>query len=370
MPRYLIACDKFKGSLSADAACAAIRRGLEAAGRQDIASLPIADGGEGLTQVLVSACGGSRVETTARDPLGRVVPARYGLLPGGTAVIEMAEASGLWRLKEHERDPWRAGTAGTGDLIRHAAEASQASRILLGLGGSATNDGGTGMATALGVVFHNEDGAPLDSLPEELSLAARLDLSARVPLPPVVVACDVTSPLLGPEGCTQVFGRQKGILPRDFDRHEARLQRLAGLLGAKGEAAALQPGSGAAGGLGFGSLVFLDGALRSGFDLVAEATGLEAAIRQADIVITGEGRLDSQTVRGKGPAGVAALAKRWGKRVVAFAGAVESSAREELETCFGEAIAISPPGAPMSECAAHAETWLAAAVQSWASRTT
>lgn len=370
MPRYLIACDKFKGSLSADAACAALRRGLASAGQHEVRSLPIADGGEGLTEVLVVACGGRWIAATARDPLGREVTARYGVLPDGTAVIEMAEASGLWRLAEGERDPWRASTAGTGDLIRHAVEQSNARRILLGLGGSATNDGGTGLAEALGVTFEDNSGARLRNLPEELTLAVRVGLRGRLPLPPVEVACDVTSPLLGPDGCTRVFGPQKGVSSGDQARHEARLGHLLDLLGPRGHAAAQAPGAGAAGGLGFGSLVFLDGTLSSGFDLVAQATGLEAAVAAADVVITGEGRLDSQTARGKGPAGVASLARRHGKRIVAFAGAIEDAARGELAACFDEAIAISPPGAPMAECMAHAEEWLAAAVAAWVAQVT
>lgn len=364
--RFLIACDKFKGSLTASQAGAAIERGLAQAGQKKVRILPIADGGEGLTRILSEACGGMEVLTTARDPLGRVVPARYGRLPEGTAVIEMAEASGLWRLSEDERDPWRASTAGTGDLIRHAVEVGGARKILLGLGGSATNDGGTGMAAALGVAFFRSDNTATQSVPEELPFVTLVDMSGRLALPPVEVACDVSSPLLGPLGATRMFGPQKGVSPAQLEIQEARLEHLAALLGPRGADLASRPGAGAAGGLGFGSLVFLGATLRSGFDLVAEATGLAQAIQETDMVITGEGRLDAQTLQGKGPAGVADMAHQHGKRVVAFAGAIADEARNSLGRIFEEVIAISPPQSAMTECVARAEEWLEAAAARWA----
>lgn len=351
--RILVASDKFKGTLSGPEACAAIAGGLrDALGDSvELHLCPVADGGEGMARGITEARQGEWMTTTVADPLGRPVRAGYGIINGPAAervaVIEMAEASGLWRVAENERDPWRASTRGTGELIRAAIDQG-ADRILLGIGGSATNDGGTGLAAALGFRFLDSAGAEIPDLPERLGEVATILFPESEP-PPVEVACDVTNPLLGPEGCTRVYGPQKGVSDRDIPRHEARLAHLVSLLGDIGEIAARVPGSGAAGGLGFGCLAFLTASLRPGFPLVAETLGLENAIAGVDLVITGEGRLDHQTLRGKAPAGVATLAKELGKPVAAFAGVIEAGADEVLGERFDFHTAIEADGLSREE---------------------
>lgn len=340
----VVACDKFKGSLSALEACQAIERGL--GDGVTVEQCPIADGGEGFVEAMVTAGGGRRVEAEVRDPLGRPVKAVYGLIESGkglTAVIEMAAASGLWRLQAEERQPKWTSTAGTGDLMRHAIEVSGAKHLLVGLGGSATNDGGAGMASALGVEFFNEDGHSFDPNPVALASLARLEESERIDLPEILVACDVDHPLLGSRGASAVFGPQKGASAEDVDFLETVLNRLVRV--GEGEDQAAVPGAGAAGGLGFGLLRFAGARLVSGFDLVADALGLAGKLAAADLVITGEGSLDEQTLGGKGPAGVARLARSMGKPVVAFAGRALPVAGEAFDAMFD----LSVYGLPVEE---------------------
>ena len=320
MVKILIASDKYKGSLSAAEANRAIAEGLQIAAPStvplSIREAPVADGGEGMAAALCAAYGGEWLTCRVSGALGSPVTAGYGWIPGRKmAVIEMAEASGLWRLADRSNDPWLASTFGTGEMMLHAIERGVES-IILGIGGSATNDGGTGMAQALGFRF-------LDAAGEEMPVPSRLTDVVTIdkpstPLPEISVACDVNNPLLGPSGSTRVYGPQKGIAEADFSRHERRLLHLVQLLDAESEADL--PGSGAAGGLGFGCLALLEARLQPGFALVAEALRLEDEIEWADLVITGEGKIDGQSDMGKAPAGVAAMAKRAGKPVVAFCG--------------------------------------------------
>ncbi|MCU0779472.1 MAG: glycerate kinase [Akkermansiaceae bacterium] len=329
MRHILVACDKFKGSLDAAEACAAIGRGLARRWPDAlIECCPIADGGEGFATALAVPLGGRWITCEARDALDRPIVARY-LLADGTdgplAVMEMAEASGMWRIQPAERDILRAQTFGTGMMIRHAAEVSRAARIVLGIGGSATNDGGAGMAAALGVDLLDAQVAAL--LPHPGALAgrlARVDVTRRIPLPLVTAACDVASPLLGPTGATRVFGPQKGADEATIPVLEQALQALARASG--GEDLAATPGAGAAGGLGFGLLCFADASLVPGFDLLADLTGLVERIAAADLVVTGEGSLDGQSLEGKGPVGIARLAKARGKPVWAFCGSADAAA--------------------------------------------
>jgi glycerate kinase len=371
--RLLVASDKYKGSLSGPEACAAIAAGMrEALGAEsvEIRQLPVADGGEGMARSITEAKGGEWIKERVDDPLGRPVLAGYGLFDDGggpTAVMEMAEASGLWRLSPAERDPWRATTRGTGQLMRRAIE-SGAGRILLGIGGSATNDGGVGLAEALGVAFLDGEGRMVRDLPAGLASVRRIDRTGAIPLPPVIVACDVTNPLLGPDGCTRIYGPQKGVEDTDLGRHEERLRHLVTLAGERGESAAQVSGSGAAGGLGFGCLVFAGASLRPGFALVAEVLGLEPEIAWADVVITGEGRLDAQTLQGKAPAGVADLARRLGKPVVAFAGIVEETAREVLAERFDFFAPLDAGGRSVSESMRQAAALLRATAARHAAR--
>ncbi len=351
--RILVAADKFKGSLTAPEACAALADGLREGFGSSVAitTLPIADGGDGLASTLLAACGGSWVDLKVHDPLGETVASGYALIDGGrTAVIETARASGLALLGEREKDPLRASTFGTGELIRHAL-GTGVSEILLGLGGSATNDGGTGMAEALGFRFEDNRGRPCAGLPLALERASRL-LSPDQPLTcRVTAACDVANPLLGPEGCTRIYGPQKGVAPEDFAVHEERLSRLVALAGERGREAAERPGAGAAGGLGFGALLVLDAELQSGFDLVAERIGLAAAVDEADLVITGEGRIDQQSLQGKGPHGVVRWARRAGKSTAAFCGSLEGPG---LEAEFGPIFEIRDPQQSLAENMARA----------------
>lgn len=312
----LIAVDKFKGSLTAAEAASAIANGLPSSCSVDFC--PIADGGEGFAETIAAALTGHWVTFPSQDALNRELEARYYLTADGLAVMEMAETNGLTQIDPSERNPHFANTFGTGLMIRHAAEESRARKILIGIGGSATNDGGTGAAQALGVRFLDSSNRELKTLPFDLSHLDRIDTAARCPLPPIEVACDVTNPLLGPQGATAVFGPQKGV--QDMPTFEYYLTRLAEK--SSPSKTADLPGAGAAGGLGFGLVQFAGAQLRSGSDIVMEATQLLQRIQNCDIVITGEGSLDSQSLSGKGPAEVALAARKLGKPVVALAGRV------------------------------------------------
>lgn len=361
--RILIACDKFKGSLSAPEACTAIARGLAIVWPAAIIDCcPIADGGEGFATALAGAMSGSHwVEVPAHDALGRAITARYlmaGDRDGPIAIMEMAEASGLWRIAPEDRDILRATTTGTGEMIRHAAGISRASRIILGIGGSATNDGGAGMAAALGVRFRAADGRDLAPAPGVLAESLHhIDISGRIPLPPVIAACDVTSPLLGPEGATRVFGPQKGADAATIPVLEAALDKLARASG--GRADADRARAGAAGGLGFGLLHFAGARLVPGFDLLADLTGIDQRAAAADLIITGEGSLDVQSLAGKGPAGIASLAATHHKPVWAFCGKADAAAR--ASGLFGIIMDLAATGLPVETLMCDAAALLAAA---------
>lgn len=347
--KVLLACDKFKGSLGAVEACEAVRAGLPAGWECDVC--PIADGGEGFIEAMLAASGGERVAAPCHDALGRPILANYGVYGSGgetVAVIEMAAASGLWRIVPGERRPFLSSTFGTGELIRHAVEVSKAGRILVGLGGSATNDGGAGMAEALGIEYFDEAGRSLLGDPGDLLSLHSIRETGRIALPAIVAACDVDHPLTGPRGASAIFGPQKGAEPDDIEALDAALTLLAEVSGAREMAA--RPGSGAAGGLGFGLLRFAGATLVPGFDLVGEALKLSERIAAADLVITGEGSLDAQTLGGKGPAGVAALARAAGVPVVAVAGRVEDCAAG----LFDAALSLESFGLPVAESISRA----------------
>ena len=359
--KVLIAPDKFKGSLTAAQAARAIRRGVERAlTAARCRELPIADGGEGAAEVLCGALGGEWITTAAHDGLGRPVEAGYASLPGAVAAINMSEASGLWRLAPGERDPLRASTAGTGELMAHARTRG-ARTILVGLGGSATNDGGIGMAAALGWRFMDRHGNALPPLPLHLPEVERILPPSQEPLPVVTSMVDVGNPLLGKRGATYVYGPQKGADAAALFFLEAGLTHLADVarrdLGRDYRDVA---GAGAAGGLGFGLLAFCGAEIRSGFDTVAGAVGLDAAVAGSDLVITGEGCLDRQTLEGKGPAGVASLARRFGKPVFAFGGAAPEP--DVLRWIFDGVFAIKDGTVSTERAMREAETLLEARV--------
>ena len=330
--RILVAPDKFKGSLSAREVAESIAAGLrDVLPDAIIETIPVADGGEGTAEVIRDACGGEWVTCEAHDALGRAITARYVWLPDRRlAVMEMSEAAGLGRIAPDERDPFRANTYGVGEMLLDAAQRG-AREIIVGLGGSATNDGGFGMARALGFRFLadqrqrriNRAGFRFGNLTRivrtNVTWPARIKFKRLFPR--IIGAADVRNPLLGARGATRTFGPQKGAAPDQLEVLEEALARLADVvardLGCDFREAA---GAGAAGGLGFGLMSFCGATIRPGFDLVAEMLDLGAAIQRAEVVITGEGSLDDQTLEGKAPAGVARLARAMGKRVYAIVG--------------------------------------------------
>jgi glycerate kinase len=328
--KVLFAPDKFKGSLPAAAVAEALARGWKSVlPDTECCFAPIADGGEGFSQALAKALGAEWVTLDSVDALGRPIQARYAWVgEERTAIIEMSEASGLWRIAPSERDPQRANTYGTGLLLRDAVGRG-ARRILLGLGGSATTDGGAGMAAALGFRFLAADSQrEIEPWPCQLPQISRIDAGAVPALPEIVAACDVQNPLLGPRGTAAVFSPQKGADPATVVLLEEALAHFARVAEeGSGRRCAEVPGAGAAGGIGFGLMAFCGASLEPGFELVARALSLQQRMASADLVLTGEGRLDSQTLDGKGPAGVAAMARALRKPVIAFAGSIEEHAR-------------------------------------------
>ena len=322
--RILIANDKFKGSLTANQVAAAVAAGLPESCEIDLC--PIADGGEGFTATMLAALGGRWLECETVDALLRPPKSRYAISDSGLAIMEMAAASGFELISAKDRDILHSSTYGTGLMIRHAAEQKEVERILVGLGGSATNDGGVGLADALGAQFLDQNDDLLPSCPAELRDLARIDAEQLLNIPPVDVACDVDNPVLGPDGATAIFGPQKGADANKQAFLEEFLSRLISITGATDLAET--PGAGAAGGLGFGLMHFLGAKLHPGFDLVSEAIDLPSRIATADLVITGEGSLDSQSLSGKGPVGIARLAKELGKPIVAVAGHITTEVRE------------------------------------------
>ena len=319
--RILIAPDKFKGALNAREVAENIAKGLrDMLPDAKIDIVPMADGGEGTAQVICGERRASWLKCKAHDPLGREIDAHYGWIESGNIVVmEMSEAAGMWRISQDERDPVRATTFGVGEMIL-AATKRGANEIIIGLGGSATNDGGFGMARALGFRFFEQE-QELNGAVNELVRLNRIDAPKNLELPKIIAAVDVRNPLHGNNGATRVFGPQKGASNNDLNILERALTRLADVVTKEfGFDYRDEAGAGAAGGLGFGLMSFCGAKIRPGFDVVAEAVGLESKIKDADVVIAGEGSLDRQTLEGKTPAGVARLARKLGKPVFALVG--------------------------------------------------
>lgn len=359
--RILIAIDKFKGSIPATVAAQAIASALNQTLPEAACDLcPIADGGEGTAEAVVTALNGEWCETATFDAQNRPVAARYGLVHEAgrlEAIMEMSTASGLAMVSDLTLNPATATTHGTGLMMMDAMERG-AKRIVIGIGGSATNDAGIGMAAALGFRFLDASGAPLEPTIANMDRLAKIEPPAAA-FPEILVACDVNNPLLGSHGCTRVYGPQKGVT--DFEFFENRLQHLADIskrdLGVDHRNV---PGAGAAGGLGFGLMTFCGARLTSGFDLIADLVHLRERIAAAALVITGEGRMDAQTLHGKGPMGVADLARELGKPVAAFAGAIE--AEDQLRSRIDFLWAIKPKEMPLAEAMLRGPELLAAAV--------
>jgi glycerate kinase len=345
--KILIAPDKFKGSLSARDVAENIALGLRDVLRDGkIAIAPMADGGEGTAEVICDALGGSWLKCEAHDSFGREIDARYAWIADRKlAVLEMSEAAGMWRLSRDERDPLRADTFGVGEMILNAAQHG-AREMIVGLGGSATNDGGFGMARALGFRFDYEHEQEHEQKATCLLHLAKIAKPKDLTLPKIIAAVDVRNPLLGENGATRVFGPQKGAVDDKIDNLERALAKLADIVSKEfGVDYRDEPGAGAAGGLGFGLMSFCGARIRPGFDVVAEAVRLGSKMKDVDLVITGEGSLDRQTLEGKTPAGVARLARKLGKQVFAIVG--RASGDQEVRDLFDEVYENAQPG--MSE---------------------
>lgn len=330
-----IAPDSFKGSLTAMEAAACIEKGLKRILTNiSVVKVPMADGGEGTVRAIVDSTGGKIIRRTVLNPRGRKIKAAFGLSGDKkTAVIEMAEASGLALLKPKERNPMLTSTYGTGQLVTHALKAG-AKKLLIGIGGSATNDGGTGMARALGVKFLNKQGRQIAEGGGSLQGLARIDMSGldpRINRLEVEVACDVDNPLTGKKGASHVYGPQKGASPAMVKKLDAGLRNMARVIKHDISINILNvPGSGAAGGLGGGLMAFLGGQLRPGVDIVIDSVKLAQKFKGCDLVITGEGRMDGQTIYGKTPAGVTRVAKSLNIPVIAISGSVGKDVRKVL----------------------------------------
>jgi len=347
--RVVVAPQSFKGSADAVAVASAIARGVRRAlPDASVEEMPLADGGEGTVRALVRATKGTLRAARVRDPLLREIRAEWGVLGDGTtAIVEMAAASGLPLLTALERDPRITSTRGTGELIL-AAAASGAHRIVIGIGGSATNDGGAGMARAIGYRFFDAEGNDLPEGGAALASLARIDgqTDPRLVRPAIEVACDVRNPLLGPEGASAIYGPQKGATPEVVAELDRALARYADLIeGFVGRSIRDVPGSGAAGGLGAGLLAFLDARLVSGADLVLRAVDFTKHLKGAGLVITGEGRIDRQSGFGKLTGAVAAAARRAGIPVAGVAGSV-GPGHEALSL---DAIAVASEGVPIAQ---------------------
>lgn len=329
--KVVVAMDSFKGSMTSMEAGNAAKAGIERVCGAEVVVKPLADGGEGTTQALVEGLGGRYVSVEVTGPMGRKVQARYGILGDErTAVMEMAEASGILLVKAEERDPSRATTYGVGEMILDAMGRG-CRKFLVGIGGSATSEGGTGMLQALGYQIADADGEPIR--PGLLDLDRIVSISAEK-VPEALkecsfhIACDVKNPLCGENGAVYIFGPQKGVKEEEKQVFDRKLKHFADRTQEfTGKDNRMAEGAGAAGGLGFACLSYLPNVeLKPGIEVVLEAVRLEQEIRDADLVLTGEGCLDGQTVMGKVPVGVAQLAKKYGVGVLAFAGSVTGDA--------------------------------------------
>ena len=330
--KAVIAIDSFKGSMTSLEAGQAVKDALlRAVPNAEAKVLPLADGGEGTVAAMCAGLGGEMIEAEVTGPLGERVTAKYCIVNGSTAVIEMAEAAGLTLVPPEMRDPMFTTTYGVGELILHAI-ARGCRSFIVGIGGSATNDGGVGMLSALGFEFFDKNGEHIAR--GAYGLDSLVSISAEKACPELKnctfrVACDVDNPLCGARGCSAVYGPQKGATPESVLIMDEWLGRYAEI--AKSvfpNADPEYPGSGAAGGLGFAFMTFLSASLESGISIILSETGIEEHIKDTDIVVTGEGRIDFQTAMGKAPIGVAKLAKKHGKKVIAFAGCVTDDAEE------------------------------------------
>ena len=355
--KVVIAPDSYKGCLSALEVAKAMERGvLSVFSSAEVRKIPIADGGEGTVAALVTATNGQFRQTEVTDPLGNKIIAHWGVLGDGrTAVIEMAAASGLPLVPKEKRDPRVTTTYGTGELIK-AALAEGLAKIIIGIGGSATNDGGTGMARALGVRFLDAAGREVAAGGGSLAEICQIDttgLDPRLKNTEIVVACDVDNPLCGTRGASAVFGPQKGATPEMVQQLDAGLAKYASCARqATGRDVAEKAGAGAAGGLGAGLMFFTPAQLKPGVEIVLDAVGFSDVVRDADFVITGEGRTDFQTAFGKAPVGVAKVAKAHGAPVFCISGGLGDGADDVLAQGIDAVMSICDRPLSLEECMA------------------
>ncbi|WP_168406672.1 glycerate kinase family protein [Acinetobacter indicus] len=367
--RFVIAPDSFKESLSAVQAAQAMQRGILRQFPDAICRLvPLADGGEGTVDALLNACAGQKVSCRVRGPLPQQqVESYFALIDDGkTAVIEMAKANGIHLIPLAQRNPARTSTYGTGEMIRQALDLG-VSKIIIGLGGSVTNDAGSGMAKALGVKFLDQAGLEVQPCGGNLKQICEIDLSAldaRLATTEILIASDVNNPLCGEHGASAIFGPQKGATPELVKILDQNLGYFANLVETTlGVNVQHQAGAGAAGGLGFGLLAFARAKIQSGVELLIQQTGLTEKITQADVVLTGEGKIDRQTCMGKTPFGVAQVAKGLNKPVYAFAGMIGEGIEPLLEAGFTQIIGINLPDISVEDAIRNAENNLTDSVE-------
>lgn len=351
MRRYIVIPDSFKGTLSSKAICGIVRERILAHDPDaEVLEVPVADGGEGSVECLLTACGGEKVFAKVSGPYGETMDSFYGLLPDGTAVIEMAACAGL-PLVGDNRSAADTTTYGVGQLVAHALEAG-AKKIILCLGGSATNDGGCGMAAALGARFYGKNGTfvPVGRTLSEIEKIDLGEMNEKLKKAQIITMCDINNPLYGPEGAAYVFAPQKGVKEGELEMLDAGLRHLDEVVQKDlGLAAALLPGTGAAGGMGFASVVFLKATLQMGIETVLDTVRFDELAKTADFVLTGEGKIDSQSLRGKVVIGVARRAKKAGVPVIALVGDIGDHVEGAYEEGVTGIFSINRVAVPFSE---------------------
>lgn len=359
----VIAPDSFKGSLSAVQVADAVEKGLlRACPDASIRKVPIADGGEGTVEAMVTSTSGTIKRCHVHGPLGDIVESFWGILGDGqTAVIEMAAASGLTLVSHDQRNPKITSSYGTGELIIEALNYG-CRKIIIGIGGSATNDGGSGMATALGARFLGEDGHEIEPGGAALAQLKHIDLSGmdlRIKELEILVACDVDNPLLGRNGASAIYGPQKGASPEDVAELDEALKNFSEVASRiTGKDVCNRPGAGAAGGLGAGLIYFTNAELKSGIEIVIETTGMERLVASCDLVITGEGKTDFQTAMGKAPTGIGALARKYGKVAICLSGSLGEGADNLTNMGIQGLFSIAPGPISIDECMRNARPLL------------
>ena len=331
MKKFILAPDSFKGTMSAQTVCSiwkeTIRKHIP---DSKIYELPLADGGEGMVDAFLEACGGERQTVLVSGSMGEKVDAAYGILPDGTAVLEMAACAGLTLVKG-DKKPDKATTYGVGELLLHAAKGG-ADKIILGLGGSATNDCGIGMAAALGYHFYGKDGKSVEPLAKNMGKVARIEKPEHLPEIQLVAACDVDNPLYGESGATYTFGPQKGVAGKMLEELDAGLMNMAEVIEKDLHIRIADvPGAGAAGGLGGGVLAFLGGTLKPAIDLLLDSVHFDDLLKDSDMVFVGEGRMDWQSAHGKAPVGISRRAKKYGIPCIALNGMAGKGAEKVYE---------------------------------------